>query len=49
MHRHRDDARRPERHERSGQHELRRPTASERDATERARSPWPDEPVLHDA
>ena len=49
MSRQRDDAHRPQRDEHSADDERGRSTGSQRDAAERVRSPWPDEPVLHDA
>lgn len=45
----RDDARRPRRDEPAAEQDRGRTSGSRRDAAERVRSPWPDEPVLHDA
>ena len=45
----RDDANRPRRDETAPERERSRPAGSQRDSAERVRSPWPDEPVLHDA
>jgi len=45
----RNDADRPQRDQPAAERERGRPTGSQRDPAERVRSPWPDEPVLHDA
>lgn len=45
----RDDTRRQERDEPAAEKERGRPARARRDSAERVRSPWPDEPVLHDA